>query len=254
MARKIVTNHSFLKREANSNGQVVHNSILLGLPKRERAVVMSKLEFERLPAHSVLTEVGEAIKFVYFVNDGLASVLNVLLTGKSVEVGLCGFEGFVGLPLIAGFESSPSQIIMQVAGSGFKLAAKDFVAALRSCPTLALSLSRFAQEMALQSAQIAACNRLHPVDQRLARWLLMSQDRIGGSLVPLTQEFLSHMLATRRASVTAAAGILQKAGLITYSRGLVKVENRSKLESATCECYGAMKRQAKKWRAESGSK
>jgi CRP-like cAMP-binding protein len=232
----------------------VHNSILLGLPKRECSAVMSKLEFERLPAHSVLAEAGQAMKFVYFVNDGLASVLNVLQSGKSVEVGLCGFEGFVGLPLIAGFESSPNQIIMQVAGSAFKLSAKDFAAALKSCPTLATSLSRFAQEMGLQSAQIAACNRLHSVDERLARWLLMSQDRIGGALIPLTQEFLSHMLATRRASVTSAAGVLQKAGLITYSRGLVKVENRSKLEAATCECYAAMKRQTKKLHAENGSR
>jgi CRP-like cAMP-binding protein len=254
VAHKIITNHSILKFEKNSNDHTVHNSILLGLPKRECSAVMSKLEFERLPAHSVLAEAGEEIEFVYFVNDGLASVLNVLISGKSVEVGLCGFEGFVGLPLIAGFESSPSQIIMQVAGSAFKLAAKDFVAALRSCPTLAKSLGQFAQEMGLQSAQIAACNRLHAVDKRLARWLLMSQDRIGGVLVPLTQEFLSHMLATRRASVTGAAGVLQKAGLITYSRGLVKVENRSKLEAATCECYAAMKRQAKKWHSENGAR
>lgn len=254
MARKIVTNHSSLKREPSSNGEAAHNSILLGLPKRECSAILSKVEFVRLPAHSVLVEAGEEFKFVYFINDGLASVLNVLLTGKSVEVGLCGFEGFVGLPLIAGFESSPSQVIMQVAGSGFRLSVKDFAAALRTCPTLAISLGRFAQEMALQSAQIAACNRLHSVDKRLARWLLMSQDRMGGVLIPLTQEFLSHMLATRRASVTAAAGILQKAGLITYSRGLVKVESRSKLEAASCECYSAMKRQAKKWRRESDSK
>jgi CRP-like cAMP-binding protein len=143
---------------------------------------------------------------------------------------------------------------MQVAGSAFRLPAKHFARAFASCPALATTLSRFAQEMSMQSAQIAACNRLHPVDQRLARWLLMSQDRMDGSLIPLTQEFLSHMLATRRASVTAAAGVLQKAGLITYSRGLVKVESRSKLEDACCECYAAMKRQTKKWQSEIGSK
>ena len=104
--------------------------------------------------------------------------------------------------------------------------------------------------MAVQSAQVAACNRLHEVEERLARWLLMSQDRLGGDSVPLTQEFLAHMLGTRRASVTVAAGILQKAGLIDYSRGNVKIKSRAKLEEASCECYGMMTEQIEKWRIE----
>jgi CRP-like cAMP-binding protein len=97
----------------------------------------------------------------------------------------------------------------------------------------------------LRSSQVAACNRLHEVEERLARWLLMSQDRLAGDLVPLTQDFLAHMLGTRRASVTVAAGILQKAGLITYKRGVVRIESRTQLEEATCECYGIMTRQIK---------
>jgi CRP-like cAMP-binding protein len=105
--------------------------------------------------------------------------------------------------------------------------------------------------MSLQSTQVAACNRLHDVNQRLARWLLMSQDRVGGDVVKLTQEFLAHMLGTRRASVTVAAGVLQKAGLIAYSRGDVKIENRSGLEAATCECYTSITRQSGMWQNES---
>jgi CRP-like cAMP-binding protein len=208
------------------------------------------LKFVSFPVRKVLDETGEAINFAFFMNHGLASILTIMAHGKSVEVGLCGKEGFVGLPLTAGFQTSPNRVIVQVAGSGFRVSAKDLVVALRECPKLATSLQRFAQEMALQSAQVAACNRLHEVEERLARWLLMSQDRLGGKVVPLTQEFLAHMSGTRRASVTVAAGILQKAGLITYTRGSVRIESRTKLEAAVCECYVIMTKQIKKGHAE----
>lgn len=232
------------------NGHEVRSKILLGLPEAERALILPKLEFVPLPTPTVLNETDEAIKFVFFLNEGLASILTIMADGKSVEVGLCGREGFIGVPLAAGLSTSPTRVIMQVGGSGFRMATKNFTAALRECPTLAIRLQRFAQELALQSGQVAACNRLHEVDERLARWLLMSQDRLGGDVVPLTQEFLAHMLGTRRASVTVAAGILQKAGLITYRRGSVKVLSRTKLEDATCECYGIMTRQIRKWQEE----
>jgi CRP-like cAMP-binding protein len=231
-------------------GHAVHNRILLGLSASKCSALFSKLEFVSLPVRTVLNEAGEAISYAYFMNDGLASILSLMADGKSVEVGLTGTEGFVGLPLLAGLSTSPTRVIIQVAGSAFRVSAKDLTTALADCPTLAVSLQRFAQEMALQSSQVAACNRLHEVDQRLARWLLMSQDRLSGSLVPLTQEFLAHMLGTRRASVTVAAGMLQKANLITYTRGSVKVEDRKRLEEASCECYGIMNRQIKKWRSE----
>ena len=232
------------------NGGQVHNKILLALPDHECAAILSKLEFIPLPTPTVLNEVGRPINFAFFLNDGLASILSIMADGKSVEVGLSGKEGFVGIPLIAGFNTSPTRVIMQVAGSGFRMAAKDLIVAMRECPKLAISLQRFSQELALQSSQVAACNRLHEVEERLARWLLMSQDRLGGDLIPLTQEFLAHMLGTRRASVTVAAGILQKAGLITYTRGAVKIENRNELEDAACECYGIITQQVKKWQSE----
>ena len=203
-----------------------------------------------LPRTKVLNEAGQPIKQVYFINSGLASVLNVMNDGKLVEVGLAGAEGLIGLPLLAGFKSSAARVIMQVGGSGYAMSAKDFLASLEQCPTLATHLAQFGQQLTFQAMQVAGCNRLHPVDQRLAKWLLMSQDRLGGDLVPLTQEFLAHMLGTRRASVTVAAGQLQKRGLISYKRGEVRVRNRRGLENASCECYETLERQNEAWNKE----
>jgi CRP-like cAMP-binding protein len=236
--------------DGDGTGNHVRNLILLGLPADEYSEVFKKIEFVDLPTHSVLHEAGERIKYAYFVNSGLASVLNVLSDGKSVEVGLAGNEGFVGLALVVGFSTGSTRVIMQVAGSAYRIAASDFAKVLSGCTKLEKTLNRYAQQLGMQATHVAACNRLHEVDERLARWLLMSQDRLGEDVVPLTQEFLAHMLGTRRASVTVGAGILQKAGLITYSRGSVKIDDRSGLEDASCECYAAMKRQSEKWENE----
>jgi len=228
----------------------VANTLLLRLSRKDSEKVFSKLEFKKLPVRSVLNELAKPIKFGYFINSGLASVLSVMKDGKSVEVGLTGTEGFVGVPLVVGLKTSPTRVIMQVGGSGFRVRAKDLKGILQYCKPLETGLLRYAQELAMQAAQVAACNRLHEVAERLARWLLMSQDRLGGEIVPLTQEFLAHMLGTRRASVTIAAGILQKAGLITYTRGAVRIVDRSNLEDASCECYAALVRQTRTWRDE----
>jgi CRP-like cAMP-binding protein len=233
------------------DGTVLENNLLLSLPDKERESVYSHLVFMPLHTHDVLNETGEPIKHVYFMNSGLASVLSVMQDGKSVEVGLTGKEGFVGLPLLVGFRSSPARVIIQIEGSGFRMSAAKLLALLPTCRTLENQLNRYSQVLAIQASQVAACNRLHEVDERLARWLLMSQDRIDSDLVPLTQEFLAHMLGTRRSSVTVAASILQKAGLIKYTRGQVNVLNRKGLEGATCECYAALVQQAAKWVAES---
>jgi CRP-like cAMP-binding protein len=245
---------SFASSNGNGNGNgnkpAVANKILLGLPRKEYKAVFPKLEWVDLPVRTVLNQVAKPIEYGYFMNSGLASVLIVLAGGKSVEVGLAGSEGFVGVPLVAGFTSSSTRVIVQIGGSAFRISAKDLERFLRECPVLERSLQQHSQEMSLQSTQVAACNRLHDVSQRLARWLLMSQDRVGGDVVKLTQEFLAHMLGTRRASVTVAAGVLQKAGLIGYSRGDVKIENRAGLEAATCECYASITRQSGMWQNE----
>lgn len=233
------------------DGQRMHNEILLGLPRKERDAVFPDLHHVQMRTRDVLHEAGQPITHGYFVNSGLASVLNVMNDGKSVEVGLAGKEGFIGLPLVVGLSTSPTRVVAQVAGSAFRIRASDFTQALRRCPQLEKQLNRFTHSMTMQATHVAACNRVHEVEERLARWLLMSQDRLGGDRVPLTQEFLAHMLGTRRASVTVAAGILQKAGLIKYTRGEVNIVNRGELENAACECYQSMVRQSKAWVKES---
>jgi CRP-like cAMP-binding protein len=234
----------------DGNRNNILNLILLGLPADELTAALKKLEFVELPTHFVLHDAGEPLAHAYFINSGLASVLNVMTDGKSVEVGLAGKEGFIGLPLVVGLSTSPTQVIMQVGGSAYQLTAADFKELLSRSPALEKSLNRYAQTLGMQATHVAACNRLHEVDERLARWLLMSQDRLGGDVVPLTQEFLAHMLGTRRASVTVAAGILQKAGLITYNRGSVRIDDRSGLEDAACECYTSIRQQTEKWEKE----
>ncbi len=233
------------------DGNTLENKLLLNLPDKECHAIYSELVFLPLRTHDVLNEDGASIQYAYFMNSGLASVLNVMQDGKSVEVGLTGKEGFVGLPLIVGFKTSPSRVIVQIAGSAYRISASALIDLLPKCRTLEKRLHRFAQILAAQAAQIAACNRLHEVDERLARWLLMSRDRIGSDLVPLTQEFLAHMLGTRRSSVTVAASILQKAELINYTRGQVNIVDSKGLEDAACECYEAMVQQSSKWNDES---
>jgi CRP-like cAMP-binding protein len=246
-----VRGKSVFPNGAPSNGRrTLRNTILLNLPRAEYDRVFPKLRFVELPTQTALTEMGKPIEFGWFLNAGLGSILNVLSTGKSVEVGLSGHEGFVGIPLIAGLRSSPTRVVMQVAGSGYKISAKALARVLRECPQLEKSLQQYGQELVLQASHVAACNRLHEVEQRLARWLLMSQDRLGGDIVPLTQQFLAHMLGTRRASVTVAAGVLQDAGFITYVRGRVTIRSRKALEGASCECYKIIVEQARKWHAE----
>jgi CRP-like cAMP-binding protein len=235
---------------ADGDGNHIYNEILLSLSAQDRESLLPKLELVRLKTHLVLHEPGDTLKSAYFCNTGLVSVLSVFEDGKSVEVGLIGKEGFVGVPLVAGFRTAATRAIAQIDGSAFRVEGKALMDVLLECPKLERQLQRFSQIMAMQVTQIAACNRLHEVEERLARWLLMSADRIGSNSLPLTQEFLAQMLGTRRSSVTVAAGILQKAGLIAHSRGDVKIIDRPLLEEAACECYGLMRRQTKKWQAD----
>jgi len=234
-----------------ADGNHPHNELLLNLPHQECQHLFPLLVFLPLRAHEVLFDAGEPINYGYFLDSGLASVLNVMEDGKSVEVGVSGREGFVGVPLLVGFESSPSRVIMQIAGSAFRVRAAALVQLLPKCPTLESRLQRYAQVMGLQSAQLAACNRLHQIEQRLARWLLMCTDRTGSEFVPLTQESLANILGTQRSSITLAAAILQKTGSISYMPGHVRILDRAALEIAACECYGAIMQQSLRWTKES---
>jgi CRP-like cAMP-binding protein len=238
------------KPRIDGDGNHIHNTILLDLPPKERQALLAKLEFVRLKTHQVLHEPGDTLKSAYFCDTGLVSILTVFSDGKSVEVGLVGKEGFVGWPLVAGFRTATTRAVAQIEATAFRVDGEMLIAILRENPNLERRLQQFSQIMALQVTQIAACNRLHEVDERLARWLLMSADRVGSNSLPLTQDFLAQMLGTRRASVTVAAGILQKAGLIAYTRGDVRIIKRQKLEAAACECYELMQRQIKEWQGD----
>ncbi len=241
---------SFSPSRQDSDGKEVSNFILRSIPQNEYSLLFPSMEFVRLKLHQVLHETGETIRSVYFLNDGLASVLTVQPDGKSVEVGLIGKEGFVGLPIIFGFKTSGLRVVTQGDGTGYRLDVGFLLRILPQCPELQKLLQRFSLILGMQSTQLAACNRLHEVEERLARWLLMSQDRIGGRHLPLTQEFLGQMLGTRRASVSEAASSLQKAGMISYTRGNVTVLSRNKLEKTACDCYEIIQEQKRRWQAE----
>lgn len=219
------------------DGNQIHNEILLRLPPAERRPLFSKLEFVRFKTHHVLHEARRSIRSVYFVNSGLASVVSVMSDGRSVEVGLIGKEGFAGLAILAGFRKSFTRVIAQADMTAFRLDADVLTGVLRHSLVLNRQLERLLQIATVEVSQLAACNRLHQVNRRLARWLLMSQDRISSKSLPLTHEFLALMLGTRRSSVSLAAGALQDAGVINYSRGNVVILSRPALERAACECY-----------------
>jgi CRP-like cAMP-binding protein len=224
----------------DASGKAVINVILLSLPDEEYNLLRPHLEPARLPQYDILHEPGEKIDFGYFLNEGMTSLVALSADGRSVEVGIVGREGMVGMPLSVGLLRGTFRAIMQMSGSGLRIRADVFQDVLGCASTLQSELSRFALVHGMQVAQLAACNRLHEIPQRLARWLLMCQDRVDSHVLPLTHEFLAQMLGTGRPSVSLAAGVLEDAGLIENMRGTVKVLNRKSLEQAACECYGVI--------------
>lgn len=219
------------------SGRPVRNVILLSIPDVEYNSLRPRLEFVELNRHENLEQPGGKIDFGYFLNEGMASVVVATSDGRSVEVGIIGKEGFVGALLVVGLNRSPYRVVVQVPGDGLRVKAEDLERTLAACPYLQLMLNRFVHMQGVQMAQIAACNRLHELEQRLARWLLMSQDRVDSQWLPVTHDFLATMLGTGRPSVSLAASILQRDGLIEYVRGAVRVLDRKGLENAACECY-----------------
>src|SRR6266481_7109150 len=165
----------------------------MSLPRKESDFLFPRLTLVNLELHDLLQEAGHSIEHCYFPNTAMDSILNIMQDGKSVEVELADKEGYVGFPLIAGFSSSSSRVVTQARGTAFRIDADYMRRALRTCPQLNLSLLRYSQEAPTEVTQIAACNRLHEVDERLARWLLMSHHRIGSNALPLTQDFLAQM-------------------------------------------------------------
>jgi CRP-like cAMP-binding protein len=229
--------HSQPSERTNTAGKQVSNKILLSISDSDYSSLRPHLEYVSLPNHRVLHEAGGKVGFAYFPNRGLISLVVVMEDGKTAEAGIVGNEGFTGTPAAVGLSRGPLQAVVQITGDGFRVGVGALQNTLESAPHLQLILSRYAVVRGMQVAQTAACNRLHDIEQRLARWLLMTQDRVDSESLPITHDFLATMLGTDRPTVSLAAGVLQKKKLIEYTRGAVKIVNRKKLEGSACECY-----------------
>jgi CRP-like cAMP-binding protein len=221
-------------------GEAITNVILLALPEHEFGLLQPHLQFVELPQQLVLHEPGQKVEFGYFPNSGMTSLVVQVSTGRNCEVGIVGKEGMVSACLAMDICQAPYRAVMQIPGDGFRVKGDALMAVLAEAPELKKELLRYVFLQGFQVAQIAACNRLHEIEQRLARWLLMCQDRVGSEVLFLTHEFLADMLGTGRPSVTLAAGALQRAGTIENLRGAVKIIDRKKLEESACECYAVI--------------
>ena len=213
------------------------NKLLAALTAKCYKRLLPELEEVNLPLGKILYIPKQPIKFVYFPRLAAVSMVNIFEDGSMVEVGVVGREGVVGTPLLSGDDVSPHQAIVQIADGGWRMRTSIFKRELESNGELADISRRYSQALFTQVAQTAACNRVHPIVERLARWLLLMQNRMESDVLQLTHEFISTMLGTRRAGVTIAAGQLQKAKIITYQRGKVTILDQQKLEEASCECY-----------------
>jgi len=226
----------------NAAGKPVSNRILLSISDSDYSSLRPHLDYVSLQNHLVLHEAGGKLKFSYFPNRGLISLVVVMKDGKTAEAGIVGSEGFTGTLAAVGLSRSTLQAVVQITGDGFRVEVGALQNILESAPHLRLILSRYAAIRGMQVAQTAACNRLHDIDQRLARWLLMTQDRVDSGSLLITHDFLATMLGTDRPTVSLAAGVLQKRKLIEYTRGAVKIVNRKELEYSACECYEVIRR------------
>lgn len=215
----------------------VANSMLATLPKLHCQRLLAGLEPATLDFGAVLHESGDPIQHVYFPGNCVVSLLTLVEGERALEVGLVGREGMVGVSIALGSGVSPVRALVQGAGTAMRMKAARFLKELRNSLPLQDAVHRYAHALMVQVSQTAACNRFHMADARLARWLLMMRDRGRSSHIHLTHDFLSAMLGVRRAGVTVAAGKLQAAGLIQYSRGNIKILDHEGLEAASCACY-----------------
>src|ERR1700694_4987581 len=227
-------------QRTNVDGKQVSNKVLLATPDNEYQLMRPDLTYVDLPDRLSLHEPTQNIEFVYFPNRGMVSQVVVTKDGRTVEVGVVGNEGYVGAGLAVGLTRSSVREIVQIAGDGFRMMGNALERILRSAPQLQMILSRHSGLQGMQVAQTAACNRLHDIQQRLARWVLMTQDRVHLGVLPITHDFIATMMGTDRSTVSLSASVLQKQGIIDYVRGAVKIVNRRKLEKTACECYAVI--------------
>lgn len=213
------------------------NYLLAALSDNEYQRIAPHLEAANLNLRQVLFDKGDAIPYVYFPNESIISLLTLTQEGSSVEVALVGIEGVLGVPAILSSSQSSWQAIVQIGGSSTRMPVSEFQAEFKQGGTLQKVVLRYLQALFVHMGQGVACNRLHRLEERLARWLLTVHDRLQTPELPLTQEFIAQMLGARRSGVTEAAITLQRAGTIRYSRGHVLICDRPKLEKTACECY-----------------
>jgi CRP-like cAMP-binding protein len=220
-----------------------HNHLLAALSTEAQDHLFPHLEPISLPLGKVLYESGDALRHVYFPTDSIVSLLYVMENGASAEISVVGNDGIIGVALFMGGESTPSRAIVQSAGSAYRLPGQRLKDEFNRHGELLQLLLRYTQSLITQMAQTAVCNRHHSIDQQLCRWLLLSLDRLPGNHLAMTQELIANMLGVRREGVTNAAGKLERAGVIEYTRGHITVLDRPKLEHLCCECYAVVKKE-----------
>ncbi len=219
------------------------NHLLAALPAAEFERLSANLSLVTLPLGQVLYESGSQQKSVYFPTTAIVSLLYMMADGASAEIAVVGNEGIIGVSLFMGGETTPSRAVVQSAGHAYQLSGKFLKEEFSRAGVMQHLLLRYTQALLTQMAQTAVCNRHHSLDQQLCRWLLLSLDRLVGNELVMTQELIANMLGVRREGVTEAAGSLQNAGLIKYSRGRITVLDRAGLETRTCECYAVVKKE-----------
>ena len=226
-----------------SSDLVFRNRILRALPQAELDHLRPHLQPVPLRQKQILHEVGAPIEDLYFIENGLASVLTTTAHGDAIEVRMTGREGLTGFPYLLGVKILRQRIIVQVPGNALRISAAPFKGEFERREVLRHTVLCFVNAAFAMTSQTAACNRLHSVEQRCARWLLNASDRIGSDTMPMTHEFLSSLLGARRSGVTITAGRLQSSGLIRYRRGHLAIVDRNALEALACECYAFDRRQ-----------
>lgn len=217
------------------------NHILAHLPREDYERIQPHLEPVELRHGRVLHEAGEIMEYVYFAHNAMVSLISHTAAGESVEVGIVGFEGMAGISAVLGVDRSPHETMVQIPNGGMRMRVRLLREEFKRAGALHDLLLRYTQGLLLQTSQVAACNRLHSLSERLARWLLMSYDRCACEDLPFTQEFLSLMLGVRRAGVTEAAIILQTEGYINYRRGHIQIIDTEGLKDYACDCYEIVK-------------
>ena len=221
---------------------VLGNRLLAVLAPEERDRLLRGAKSEPVEAHQVLYTAGREISHVYFPVTGMISLVVKMTDADDVEAMTIGNEGVIGIAVILGVASSTMEALCQIPGRALKVPTRAVLEEIRRTASVNRLLLRYAEAMMVQLAQHAACNRTHSIEQRCARWLLMTRDRVASDEFPLTQQFLAEMLGVRRATVTMIAGALHKAGLIDYSRGRIRIVDGQGLERVACECYDVVRR------------